>query len=80
MSEPVQHLDRAEKSDMYPEAGVDGNSAVTLRDQAQEIIDEVLKSTDPGLEGVRNQLTLSVSRHPECPERALLEHLMNRQS
>lgn len=48
----------------------------SLRWQAQEIIDEVLCSKDPGEELSRARLRKCVARNPGCPERALLEQLM----
>jgi hypothetical protein len=48
----------------------------SLRWQAQEIIDEVLRSQEPAEEMVRARLRGCVARHPDMPERALLEQLM----
>lgn len=48
----------------------------SLRWQAQEIIDEVLCSREPGEELARARLRRCVARHPGRPERALLEQLM----
>ena len=48
----------------------------SLRWQAQEIIDELLCSQDPGEELARARLRRCVARNPGLPERALLEQLM----
>ena len=48
----------------------------SLRWQAQEIIDEVLCSREPGEELARARLRRCVAKHPGRPERALLEQLM----
>ncbi|UKA67065.1 hypothetical protein LFT44_01060 [Arthrobacter sp. FW306-05-C] len=47
----------------------------SLRWQAQEIIDELLSSTDPSEELSRARLRRSVARNPGRPEKALLEQL-----
>ncbi|RAX46123.1 hypothetical protein DQ354_07120 [Arthrobacter sp. AQ5-06] len=48
----------------------------SLRWQAQEIIDEVLRGTAPGEELARARLRRCVARNPGRPERALLQQLM----
>ncbi|MDQ0925321.1 hypothetical protein QF038_003829 [Pseudarthrobacter sp. W1I19] len=48
----------------------------SLRWQAQEIIDEILCSHEPGEELARARLRRCVARNPGRPERALLEQLM----
>ncbi len=48
----------------------------SLRWQAQEIIDELLRSKEPGEELSRARLRRCVARNPGQPERALLEQLM----
>jgi hypothetical protein len=48
----------------------------SLRWQAQEIIDEVLCSKDPGEELARTRLRGCIARNPGQPERALLEQLL----
>ncbi|WP_258804485.1 hypothetical protein [Pseudarthrobacter sp. NS4] len=48
----------------------------SLRWQAQEIIDELLCSKEPGEELSRARLRRCVARNPGRPERALLEQLM----
>jgi hypothetical protein len=48
----------------------------SLRWQAQEIIDEVLCSNEPGEELARARLRRCVAKNPGMPERALLEQLM----
>lgn len=48
----------------------------SLRWQAQEIIDEVLRGTSPGEELARARLRRCVARNPGKPERALLQQLM----
>jgi hypothetical protein len=48
----------------------------SLRWQAQEIIDEVLRGREPGEELARARLRRCVAKHPGRPERALLEQLM----
>lgn len=50
----------------------------TLQEQARELIDEILADTTAGAERNREQLEECVSRNPDRPEAALLEHLMNR--
>ncbi|MGM9473507.1 hypothetical protein ACS5PJ_16075 [Pseudarthrobacter sp. YS3] len=50
----------------------------SLRRQAQEIIDEVLRGDAPGEELARARLRRCVERNPGRPERALLEQLMSR--
>ena len=48
----------------------------SLRWQAQEIIEEMLSSTDPSEELARARLRRFVARNPGRPEKALLEQLM----
>jgi len=48
----------------------------SLRWQAQEIIDEVLRGRSPREELARARLRRCVARHPGEPEQALLEQLM----
>ncbi|MDJ0457524.1 hypothetical protein PUN71_009955 [Arthrobacter sp. NQ7] len=48
----------------------------SLRWQAQEIIDELLSSTDPADELAKARLRRFVARNPGRPEKALLEQLM----
>ena len=48
----------------------------SLRWQAQEIIDEVLRGTAPGEELARARLRRCVAQNPGKPERALLQQLM----
>jgi hypothetical protein len=48
----------------------------SLRWQAQEIIDEVLRGTEPGQELARARLRRCVAQNPGRPERALLQQLM----
>ncbi|MDP9887620.1 hypothetical protein [Pseudarthrobacter enclensis] len=48
----------------------------SLRWQAQEIIDELLSSTDPADELAKARLRRYVAQNPGRPERALLEQLM----
>ncbi len=48
----------------------------SLRWQAQEIIDEVLRGTSPGEELARARLRRCVAQNPGKPERALLQQLM----
>ncbi|MCO4255243.1 hypothetical protein [Pseudarthrobacter cellobiosi] len=48
----------------------------SLRWQAQEIIDEVLRGTAPGEELARARLRRCVAQNPGRPERALLQQLM----
>lgn len=50
----------------------------SLRWQAQEIIDEVLSQDEPREELVRASLRRCVVRNAGRPERALLEHLLDR--
>lgn len=47
----------------------------SLRWQAQEIIDEVLRGTAPGEELARARLRRCVAQNPGKPERALLQQL-----
>jgi hypothetical protein len=48
----------------------------SLRWQAQEIIDEVLRRDEPAEELAGARLRRCVARNPGQPERALLEQLM----
>lgn len=48
----------------------------SLRWQAQEIIDELLRGTAPGEELARARLRRCVAQNPGRPERALLQQLM----
>jgi hypothetical protein len=48
----------------------------SLRWQAQEIIDEVLRGTEPGQELARARLRRCLAQNPGRPERALLQQLM----
>ncbi len=48
----------------------------SLKWQAQEIIDEVLRGTAPGEELARARLRRCVALNPGKPERALLQQLM----
>lgn len=61
-----------------PISGARTKGAQTLRDQAQEIIDEVLGDTAPEKAQIRARLRRCVFRHPGHPELALLEQLMSR--
>ncbi|MET4901602.1 hypothetical protein PV760_13100 [Paenarthrobacter sp. CC6] len=55
-----------------------GAPAKTLREQARELIDELLADTTAGTERSWKQLEACISRNPDLPEAALLEHLINR--
>ncbi|MCA4134245.1 ATP-dependent Clp protease proteolytic subunit [Arthrobacter sp. M4] len=59
--------------------GTFGNQATEVRNQAKEIIDEILRGTAPEEENIRKRLLHCVARHPGRPEEALLEHLMARE-
>ncbi|TSE17693.1 EAL domain-containing protein [Arthrobacter sp. KBS0703] len=48
---------------------------ITVRWQAQEIIDELLSESEPDSQWTRTQLRELVAAHPDSPEQALLEHL-----
>lgn len=48
---------------------------ITVRWQAQEIIDVLLAESDPESEWTRAKLRELVAAHPDNPERALLQHL-----
>jgi hypothetical protein len=54
-----------------------GIVATSARRQAQEIIENVLRGTDPEQETNRSALLACVNRHLGRPERALLEHLVS---
>lgn len=47
-----------------------------LRGQVTEIIDAILTGTGPEEAEVREQLRRHVTTHPDCPEKALLKHLL----
>lgn len=58
------------------QAAVPGDvGEITVRWQAQEIIDVLLAESDPESEWTRARLRDLVVAHPDDPERALLEHL-----
>lgn len=48
---------------------------ITVRWQAQEIIDVLLAESDPESDWTRSKLRELVAAHPDHPERALLQHL-----
>jgi hypothetical protein len=54
-------------------------AGTSLRLQVLEIIDSLLNSTGPELEGVRIRLRRHVKEHPWDPEIALLQHLCDRE-
>ncbi|WP_211880365.1 hypothetical protein [Pseudarthrobacter albicanus] len=54
-------------------------AGMSLRLQVLEIINSVLNSTGPELEGVRIRLQRHVKEHPWNPETALLHHLRDRE-
>ncbi len=70
--------DRAAGPATAPASGTRGNCARTVREQAQEIIDELLSGTAPEGARARARLRRCVFRHPGHPELALLEQLMSR--
>ncbi|MDQ0241429.1 hypothetical protein [Arthrobacter bambusae] len=79
MAKPQESNDPTEIPEVIVSPDTGGNdSLATLREQAQEIIDQILSSTDPDGERIRAKLRVSISRHPGRPDQALLEHLMNR--
>jgi hypothetical protein len=79
VSEPLESQDPLAGPEPVLTSVADGNDSVAaLREQAQDIIDEVLGGTEPGGEHLRAKLRSSIARHPGFPELALLEHLMNR--
>jgi hypothetical protein len=51
----------------------------SLRWQAQEIIDELLSSTDPADEMAKARVRRFLAQNPGQPEKALLEQLMSRE-
>jgi hypothetical protein len=51
----------------------------SLRWQAQEIIDELLSSTDPADEMAKARVRRFLAQNPGQPEKALLEQLMARE-
>jgi hypothetical protein len=80
VSEPSESEDPLVEPEPVLVPGVDSDSLAALREQAQDIIDEVLSGTEPNGEHLRAKLRSSIARHPGFPELALLEHLMNRAS
>lgn len=79
MSESPESFDQSGVPEVVLALGLDGtDNLATLREQAQEIIDEVLNGSGPEGEQVRAKLRASVLRHPGRPDHALLEHLMRR--
>ena len=68
--------DRAAGPATGPPSGA--NCARTVREQAQDIIDEVLDGTAPEGALARDRLRRCVFRHPGHPELALRVHLMSR--
>lgn len=54
------------------------NHVQALRNQAQEILAEILADTTPEQAGTRDRLLACIGKHPGRPETALLEHLMKR--
>lgn len=53
-----------------------GAKGTTLRGQVMELIDEVLSDPDPDSEWVKSLLRKHLASHPDSPEHALLEHLI----
>jgi hypothetical protein len=80
VSEPLESEDPLVEPEPVLVPGDDRDTLPALREQAQEIIDEVLGGTEPSGEHLRAKLRSSIARHPGFPELALLEHLMNRAS
>jgi hypothetical protein len=80
VSEPLESQDPLAEPEPVLVPGDRIDSLAALREQAQEIIDEVLSGTEPSGEHLRAKLRSSIARHPGFPELALLEHLMNRAS
>ncbi|GAA3314386.1 hypothetical protein GCM10017710_21000 [Arthrobacter ramosus] len=80
VSEPLDSEDPFVEPEPVLVPGDDSDSLAGLREQAQDIIDEVLSGTEPSGEHLRAKLRSSIARHPGFPELALLEHLMNRAS
>lgn len=80
VSEPLESQDPLVEPEPVLVPGDDNDSLAALREQAQEIIAEVLSGTEPSGEHLRAKLRSSIARHPGFPELALLEHLMNRAS
>lgn len=80
VSEPLESQDPLVESEPVLVPADVRDSIAALREQAQEIIDEVLSETEPSGEHLRAKLRSSIARHPGFPEQALLEHLMNRAS
>ncbi|GAA4036897.1 hypothetical protein GCM10023063_22280 [Arthrobacter methylotrophus] len=80
MSEPLESQDPLVEPEPVLVPGGNSDSLAALREQAQDIIDEVLNETEPSGEHLRAKLRSSIARHPGFPELALLEHLMNRAS
>lgn len=54
------------------------NHIQALRNQAQEILAEILADTTPEQAGNRDRLLACIDKHPGRPETALLEHLTKR--
>ena len=80
MSEPLESQDPLVEPEPVLVPGNDSDRLAGIREQAQDIINEVLSGTDPKGEHLRAKLRSSIARHPGFPELALLEHLMNRAS
>jgi hypothetical protein len=55
---------------------IDAEYVPQLQQQAQEIISEILSSTDPAEATARRSLRGHVARWPDQPERALLMHMI----
>ncbi len=80
VSEPLESQDPLVEPEPVRVSAGGCDSLAGLREQAQDIIDEVLSGTEPSGEHLRAKLRSSIARHPGFPELALLEHLMNRAS
>lgn len=53
-----------------------GDHVAGIREQAADIIEEVLAGTDPYQARARNELSRHLAAHPGRPEIALAEHLL----
>lgn len=53
-----------------------GDGVARIREQAADIIEEVLSGTDPGQAAARQALREQCAAHPGHPETALAEHVL----
>ncbi|BAS18131.1 hypothetical protein AHiyo8_64340 [Arthrobacter sp. Hiyo8] len=65
VSEPLESEDPLVEPEPVLVPGDDRDTLAALREQAQEIIDEVLGGTEPSGEHLRAKLRSSIARHPD---------------